>query len=359
MLGIFLSPIAFADSDGSNGEQRCDELGARCVCSEPLNTNSYQNAGGNDPQGYNPADSVSKECNGGFPVSSYINNVQPDNDPQAIAKMPGGNVSYFLGKPQSGTQVGTYWVRHLFENTPGFSYRRRSMRWYMYHSPGFQFCGGGNQNSKLYQSHSGHYWTYTVGGEVLAGHGWGNVSWLYGGNTPGGKAALHSQTTQTHQSNLAGNWVRYEMVVDNGDQSDGDGTRLRLYFKNVSRGDAEIKILDTLSTGAPGSDPLCVLCNNNDFPMAGATDLRRTDEAPAAKFVINNYAQGNGCNSWEGFSHIVVAAWSESDMANHDLFGTDRANEVDFRIGSAAEVEGVSGLIDPDVIRPKRNTNMQ
>jgi len=46
-------------------EQRCNELGANCVCSEPLNTSSYAASGSN---GWNPADSTTKECNGGRPL---------------------------------------------------------------------------------------------------------------------------------------------------------------------------------------------------------------------------------------------------------------------------------------------------
>ena len=39
-------------------EQRCTELGASCLCSEPLNTTTF--AGG--PDFWNPADSTTKQC---------------------------------------------------------------------------------------------------------------------------------------------------------------------------------------------------------------------------------------------------------------------------------------------------------
>src|SRR5262245_21574407 len=39
-------------------EQRCNDLGTSCVCSEPLNTTTF--AGG--PDFWNPADSTTKQC---------------------------------------------------------------------------------------------------------------------------------------------------------------------------------------------------------------------------------------------------------------------------------------------------------
>ncbi len=44
---------------------------------------------------------------------------------------------------------------------------------------------------------------------------------------------------------------------------------------------------------------------------------------------------------------------AEMDAAGFDLYGADVWNDTDFRVGSAYEMEGVAGQIDPEVIRPE------
>ena len=77
-------------------EQRCNELGANCVCSEPLNTNNLGYAGGGV---YNPADSTTKQCTvelgratGSAILRTSHPSTQPDisgtNDALILSRMP-------------------------------------------------------------------------------------------------------------------------------------------------------------------------------------------------------------------------------------------------------------------------------
>jgi hypothetical protein len=45
LIGVIILAMALLFSVGSATaeEQRCTDLGSACICSEPLNTNSYQN----------------------------------------------------------------------------------------------------------------------------------------------------------------------------------------------------------------------------------------------------------------------------------------------------------------------------
>ena len=58
---VVLGLVWGASNEAGAAEQRCDALGANCVCSEPLNTPTLVQ----DPQipgNWNPADSITKEC---------------------------------------------------------------------------------------------------------------------------------------------------------------------------------------------------------------------------------------------------------------------------------------------------------
>src|SRR5437667_10094073 len=77
-------------------EQRCKNLGANCVCSEPFNTNVIQRI---EPSWFDPIDGVVKECSTGItgaPIERNDNDVFGDNNATALAALPRGNqVSYF------------------------------------------------------------------------------------------------------------------------------------------------------------------------------------------------------------------------------------------------------------------------
>src|SRR5262249_51415843 len=61
ILGVLIAVPAFAgDNNKANGENRCDDLGSACVCSESLDeSTSIQ-----PTDGLNPPSSTSKQCGG-------------------------------------------------------------------------------------------------------------------------------------------------------------------------------------------------------------------------------------------------------------------------------------------------------
>ena len=68
---VLIAPASYADTSSANGEQRCDELGARCVCSESLTMSGFTYSLDNGSNArHNPNDSTENECGGsepGFP----------------------------------------------------------------------------------------------------------------------------------------------------------------------------------------------------------------------------------------------------------------------------------------------------
>jgi len=368
---ILVSPAALADADPSNGEQRCDELGNRCVCSEPLNMAGFSYS---QDQGaaarHNPDDSVVKECGlneAGFPWYSGKTRWTSTSIPDALdanslpQKDP--SIQRFLGPETPSTnQSGTMFVGHRFQYTPGHSNMRRAIRWYTYYDSSFVFCGGGHQNSKQWESVFDSYWTWGGGGTPLelTKNSTSEPSWSVDGSSAvNGRFSGRPMAPMNSIANWRDKWIRWEIVVDNGEQNSPNGTRMRMYMKNVSDGTAEIKLLDSYAVGVSPVD--CPACFNGAWTGAGFEDLRDLSGAPGGKLQINNYAQGDVCppgSPYKGMSHMMVAAWDEADMAAFDLWGADVQNDINFRIGSAAELEGETGVIDPDLPRPNTNEDL-
>ena len=89
---------------GTNAERRCDELGANCVCSEPLAATGQDFVGQ-----HNPPDSTTKQCADGptWDSNSGARSVTPPNLPNGAAV----NSVYEL-KYQNGG------IHHVLGNTP-------------------------------------------------------------------------------------------------------------------------------------------------------------------------------------------------------------------------------------------------
>ena len=131
-------------------EQRCTELGASCVCSEPLNTTTF--AGG--PDFWNPADSTTKQCSvepasiGGAIVRTS-KTITASTDATAMAALPSGHsVSRFVRADDN--HQGTF---YLGNGVPvSSSLVRLAARWYIWHTPTFDFGNEGScNNSKIAQ----------------------------------------------------------------------------------------------------------------------------------------------------------------------------------------------------------------
>ena len=131
----------------SGMEQKCGELGGNCVCSEPLNTNILTPVGSS---WYNPADSTVNQCTteglSGGAITRNSNDIFGSNDSVARSALPAGNTVNYVVRGPDG-HIGTWFVGHGLMPT---SKPRLAARFYIYHSPDFEFAGDGLcQNSKL------------------------------------------------------------------------------------------------------------------------------------------------------------------------------------------------------------------
>jgi len=303
---ILAWPAVHSTPDGSlawAAEQRCTDLGANCICSEPLNTASYTFLGSDIF--HNPADSTTKECtaSAGIPTGYAVirpNDIIGANDSVALSALPAGNsVTRFL---RVNTTVA---AGHVDQFAVGNSYSQSSTflprfaaRWYNYYTSTFQFKGQGScENLKLGGlggfSSGDQEIDVNPGGDI---HYYNFLDWspsrdcCSGG--PGGDGNLS-------QSSYRGKWWRFEVVIDN---RVGPNYRLRFYGRNITDNDPELLILDT-----------------NGSPLNGAG----TPPTAWGRIHNNNYRQ-NVCQGWIGVSHYMMAGWSTNTGQ---------------RIGAASEIE--------------------
>src|SRR6266849_8930167 len=130
-------------------EQRCIGLGANCICSEPMNTTTF--AGG--PSYWNPADSTTKECSVESAVigAPIVRNapVFSSNDATAMGALPPAHtMSNFLRTDVN--HRGTFFVGNGLPVSASFG--RLAARWYIWHTPIFDFeVEGSCNNSKIAQ----------------------------------------------------------------------------------------------------------------------------------------------------------------------------------------------------------------
>ena len=339
-------------------ENRCDDLGINCVCSEPANTDTL--VLDKTTEGLNPADTISsdKECsvNGlvGSAMSglfSEINQITTGNNPSVLAKIPASTISNYA-RGVDGHTVNWFFGAKDIDTIKPYPKARTAFRWYVYHSSSavageadFEFKGDAScANTKwarLGSTDSGiqadgginftfyTLWSWNKGANILKE---ANCCWTgppaidYDGNqyaySPVGKTAGGWKTY------LRGKWWRVEIVMTNRGANNvaPNGTVLQMFMKNITDDSPEIKVVDTsivdATTGPDGS-----WLGWNDF----------TDTSVTSNFETNNYRQGV-CSGYKAISHYMLSAWDTN---------------AGQRIGSALEIEGVSGIIDPGVVKPK------
>jgi hypothetical protein len=295
----------------------------------------------------------------------------------------------FLGFPNPAK--GIYFMGHNFADTPEFSsYRgRRAYRWYIYYPDDFVHTASGEQNTKMWQTSfiNGYYSQGSL--RSISGSSGSNIWSCNGGastanplraNMKSHKSSNPSQYPELVESDYTGQWWRYEMVIDqanvnSSDPGEGNGARLRLFAKNVSDNRPELVFIDTYANddAGLGDDGTGYTVSGSLYtkgPYVQSTDFsacaEKTDIYHAGEqwdvFRQNNYTQSSSDTGTpqKGYAFVVTAAWTQAEMdaAGFDLFGTDAYNKDDFRIGSAYEMEGVAGAIDPNVIRPKPMTDL-
>lgn len=317
LLGTF---VGFA-TDSYAEEQRCKELGANCVCSEPLNTNSYSLVPGTD-WGYNPADSTTKEC----AIEGFAGGVIEDNafrytavsSGEAINALPAGHTNTWILRTFDG--AGGQFIGTQFPTTPT---ARIAFRGYRYWSSTYSFTNqvaNCENSSKIIQfGNAGPILDGPSGSHQL--YSWTNTpSWFPGSNPPFdccwfGPGPTNVQGTYT-PALFRGKWFRFEVIVRNTTTT--GQTIIEIYRKNVTDNTAEQKIIDTsIATSQPVGDQWTQTIADNLSPGGQVREI-----------WFDLFRRDAGCTGFVGMSHITAAAWS-----------TDAGQ----RIGAAVEIEGGTG----------------
>jgi hypothetical protein len=292
-IGITSGPMAFG------GEQLCDNLGSICICSEPFQMTGFM--GG--PDFWNPNDTSLKECSAeqgvtGGAVVRTSNTITVSSDATALAALPAGSqVKRFVRA--NDNHEGTFTAGNGVPISS--SVARLAARFYIYHTPTFDFQGEGTcYNSKQAQLDGGvvidfmgadsNFHTYNYLQFSPA------VDCCMSGPGPNGISA----------ASMKGKWIRHEIILT---RRSGPGFRLQLYIKNISDGTPEQLVIDTamdsrVNNLTPPKLMSAILSNNHRW----SGDIA-----------------GNSCRGWIGLSHYLMAGW-----------GTDNGQ----RIGPSLEFEG-------------------
>jgi hypothetical protein len=299
-----IGPAAEVEPAAFGTEQRCDSLGADCLCSAPLNASTYTRV---FSSWYEPEDDQSAGCTveRGLPTGTAIarnnSDVSGGTDTIALAALPAGHdVQAFLRAADG--HLGLFYAGHAsFPNKP-----RIAARWYLYHTPDFEFAGdGGCLNSGLS--------AFGSAGQGALDKSFGQVQMAnflnWSAETDCCWRGPGPQTIT--KQDWRGKWYRVEVVVTN---PAGPGTNVEVYLKNVTDNGPELRVVD-LSEPCPGCGP-----GTGWLPSEALMP-----PAPIDSLVMNLYRQGS-CTGWLGVSHYVATAWD-----------TNAAQ----RIGPAVEIEPV------------------
>jgi hypothetical protein len=295
---LVMASLTSSRAEAAGNEARCGELGSSCVCSEPFNTTTF--AGG--PDFWNPSDTTTKECSAeqavmGAPIVRTSNTIRGTNDAAAMAALPAGHTNSFFVRADDNHE-GTYTVGHGLQVTSSFV--RLAARFYIYHSPTFDYEGEGScHNSKQVELDADSRIDYNTGA------GFHTYNYLL--FSPGIDCCVTGPLINNpNVQGFKGKWVRHEIVLTN---RSGPRYRMQSFMKNVTDNTAEVAVIDLA---------LDSRVNNLTPPML------------MSKIQSNNHRWSNGavCRGWIGLSHFMMAGWT-SDAGQS--------------IGAAAEIEGGGG----------------
>jgi len=300
----------------SAAEQRCTDLGANCICSEPLNTNSLVPA--SNPDYLNPADSTTKQC-GTFQNAP----VRPAADFSAVAAydLPAG-INYVLRRRGNGGATTAQIETPIGASLHTSSTRRICLRWYTRLSADYQYKAAGVCESFKF-------------GELqwASGAGWG-VHWDFAEGSGGGGERMTIARFDSNSNGAAedsynlgnsGAWVSkymkaewtYAELCASGQIQAGLGISIEGYVRGVDSGKTrtwpKTLIGDACAQIYPATNPAANCGSAGTVGGLGINLYRGADQG------------GAGCTGTRDTTHFLVAAW-DSDAGQ--------------LIGAASEVEG-------------------
>lgn len=303
-------------------EQRCKDLGAACICSEPLNTNSFTLSGGDS---LNPTDTNSKQCsNGGTSAMTMKAGESAFLIPTAETGMPAGN------------SVNWVWRNnHTYGpalegngNTPLRSSTKRVC--YRYYTRFSENYDGGDirVNPSSPNCDVGKFsqiqWTpagYFVG--VGSGGRKGRSSAPSLQYNWSGVNRKLSETGPLTYADCYGNWCRFEMCVS-GDFAGGTGNFFAEgHMIRLSDSKRVDWIRTNMGTGTPGLNL-------------------------AFRWIYESYRENSSLSCTNGGSPSSYASWREASHLMQAEFTADAGTFI----GPAYEIEGTSGTPPPPPPNP-------
>lgn len=326
-----LVPI-WAGAYGVGGmEDRCTELDANCVCSEPFNTTTLVQSGINC---VNPADTTSagKQC-------TAPREFDGTNSPACGASFTlwtTGSSSTIINLLPNPDPAFQHYIRGIDDHTAvqwiggtaaGFPVARRCMRYYFYRSAvangdPSNYTLGGNEKMMSTAHNDMYNWNVasTTGYNLYAMDqvGWtSNTHGAFGSCCNRGPTPGPNPTMGTYR----GVWHRIEQCVSNADGS-GSGYSMKIYDKEI--GTAEkvqvdfgvnpCSVSDTCN--ASGGFSYCDWCSPTvDSPLT----------PPSTHDIFEAGFYRESAVGYKAASHFMVAAW---------------ATDTGQRICGAKEVEG-------------------
>jgi len=304
-------------SYAASPEQRCAELGANCICSEPFQMTGFTSVFGWDS---NPNDSTTKQCttsadNPGLAIGRSPGALEIGSDSTVLTKLPTGhNVARYLKGPEGHT--GIFEFGHIFKS--GDPTARTAMRWYLFYSPNFEFTNGVCLNSgKWFTMRPGFHESSVQGnGGGYLTYGW--TGWLPSSLLNCCSVGPGADSSAPPASALKGKWIRIEAIMRN--RSGSPGFILEVYRKNITDNGPEYKVVDTAHPTAA------------NILEGWVTGLITPYNGQTISTVTAEWFRNGTCAGYFAGSHFMTASWS-----------TDAGQ----RIGAAYEIEGGMTITQP------------
>jgi len=353
---LFFVCVSFSTEALAANEALCATLGVNCICSEPLNTNSWVDRNGQSF--YDPSDTTvsDKQCSSsGVAVGAAY-----EQSPGAIrlfGAARGSGDPMFSALPNLSPSV-QYLTRTQQNDGGGFlgsklNYAvnpsaRVGIRIYKYYSNDYVFTGSYPPDLPLCNSAKVMQVGYNgaaTSGPMIADHDDNtafydieqSLQWSINSNgccTGPGPGNNRQPLTEAQRR---GKWVKWELYMNNT-RTTGVATTFEVWETLIDPVNAanniEVKYVDT---SVPKDFP-----NGANWTTALATTLHPL--ADMTDFSVNMFRSNNGnvCTGYAGYTHFLMAAWNTN---------------AGQRIGAAVEIEG--GGAGSDTTPPSPPANLR
>jgi len=309
LVGIVLV-VLFLMSPVGASEYRCDELGANCLCSEPMNTATYTQSGNY----FNPADSTTKQCTvtsagAGYTIerpAADIVGASSATHPAAFAALPSGaTITRFMKAADNHSGI-------FFVGSWGHTsyYKRYAVRWYKYFSTNYSMGIKGTScvGDKLiytWQNQGGNYKGIINGSDAWNYYGFTGGQYTDNG-VPYYKDCCHTGPItggwRPNGASWLGKWMRFETIYTNRGVGMGP-FNVQAYYTDVTTNPngSRTKYVDLREA--------CPTCGYYDGGWSPVPYLIPTESYGAVIANYREFGYSPGCLGYSGTSHVMYAGW--------------------------------------------------